>query len=108
MTFVLTGLDIDEKAALVERTLRRALDVNQFESFHIDLARTDKSNAMTNQQAAAFLKVAVKSQDPQKVDRAFSSAVIEMALASYPGFFGTTPPTHATPFAAYSPTLVPA
>ena len=31
MTFVLTGLDIDEKAALVERTLRRALDVNQFD-----------------------------------------------------------------------------
>jgi hypothetical protein len=108
MTFVLTGLDIDEKAALAERTLRRALDVKQFDSFHIDLARTDKPNAFTNQQAAAFLKVAVKSQDVQKVDRAFSSAIIEMALASYPGFFGTTPPTDATPFGVYWPTLVPA
>jgi hypothetical protein len=108
MTFVLTGLDIDEKAALVERTLRRALDVSKFDVFHIDLAHTDKSNAATNQQAAALLKVAVKSSDAAKVDRAFSSAVIEMALASYPGFFSTTPPTEATPFGVYWPTLVPA
>jgi hypothetical protein len=108
MTFVLTGLDIDEKAALIERTLRRALDVSQFDVFNIDLARTDKSNAMTNQEAAALLKVTVKSQDAQKVDRAFSSAVIEMALANYPGYFCTTPPTDAIPFGVYWPTLVPA
>ncbi|HXY34784.1 MAG TPA: acyclic terpene utilization AtuA family protein, partial [Planctomycetaceae bacterium] len=108
MTFVLTGLDIDEKAALVERTLRQALDVKQFEVFHIDLARTDKPNAATNHEGAAFLKVTVKSQDAQKVDRPFSSAVIEMALASYPGFFCTTPPTDAAPFGVYWPTLVPA
>jgi hypothetical protein len=108
MTFVLTGLDIDEKAALIERTLRRALDVNQFDVFDIDLARTDKPNALTNHEASAFLKVTVKSQDAQKVDRAFSSAVIEMALASYPGFFCTTPPTEATPFGVYWPTLMPA
>jgi hypothetical protein len=108
MTFVLTGLEIDEKAALVERTLRRALDVSQLDAFHVDLARTDKPGAMTNQEAAAFLKVAVKSRDAQKVDRAFSSAVIEMALASYAGFFCTTPPTDATPFGVYWPTLIPA
>jgi hypothetical protein len=108
MTFVLTGLDIDEKAALVERTLRRALDVNQLDVFDIDLARTDKPNALTNHEASAFLKVTVKSQNAQKVDRAFSSAVIEMALASYPGFFCTTPPSDATPFGVYWPTLVPA
>jgi hypothetical protein len=108
MTFVLTGLGIDEKAALVERTLRQALDVNQFDEFHIDLARTDKPNAATNHAAAAFLKVTVKSQDSTKVDRPFSSAVIEMALASYPGFSCTTPPTDATPFGVYWPTLVPA
>jgi hypothetical protein len=108
MTFVLTGLAIDEKADLVERTLRRALDVNQFDAFHVDVARTDKPNALTNHQAAAFLRVTAKSQDARKVDRAFSSAVIEMALASYPGFFCTTPPTEAIQFGVYWPTLVPA
>ena len=108
MTFVLTGLDIDEKAALVERTLWRALYASQFNDFHINLARTDKPNVGTNQEAAAFLKVVVKSQDAKKVDRVFSSVVIEMALASYPGFFCTTPPTEASPFGVYWPTLVPA
>jgi hypothetical protein len=108
MTFVLTGLDIEEKAALVERTLRGALQVKQLDDFHVELARTDKPDATTNQQAAALLKVSVKSQDPKKVDRAFSSAVIEMALASYPGFFCTTPPADATPFGIYWPGLVPA
>jgi hypothetical protein len=108
MTFVLTGLDVDQKAALVERTLRREMDTSQFEEFHIDLARTDKPDARTNQEASALLKVTVKSQDAKKVDRAFSGPIIEMALASYPGFFATTPPTDASPFGVYWPTLVPA
>jgi hypothetical protein len=108
MTFVLTGLDIEEKAALVERTLRREMDAQAFDAFEIDLARTDKPDATTNHEASALLKVTVKSSDAKKVDRAFSSPVIEMALASYPGFFCTTPPTEANPFGVYWPTLVPA
>lgn len=108
MTFVLTGLDIDQKAALVERTLRSAMDVERFDAFEIELARSDKPDAATNQQAAALMKVTVKGQDAKQVGRAFSGPVIEMALASYPGFFCTTPPTDATPFGVYWPTLVPA
>jgi hypothetical protein len=108
MTFVLTGLDIAEKAALVERTLRKMIDADQFDTFDIDLARTDKPDAATNQEAAALLKVTVKSSDANKVGRAFSGPIIEMALASYPGFFATTPPTDANPFGVYWPTLVPA
>lgn len=107
-TFVLTGIDIDEKAALVERTLRRMLPVDRFDAFELELAHTDKADAPTNQEASALLKVTVKSQDAKLVDRAFSGAIIEMALASYPGFFCTTPPTDASPFGVYWPTLVPA
>jgi len=106
-TFVLTGLDIEQKAALVERTLRSAMNVAQFDAFEIELTRTDKPTAITNQEASALLKVTVKSQEPRRVDRAFSGAVVEMALASYPGFFCTTPPTDASPFGVYWPTLVP-
>lgn len=107
-TFVLTGLDIEEKAALVERTLRTMLPVARYDSFEIDLARTDKPDASTNQEASALLKVTVKSQDAKLVDRAFSGVIVEMALASYPGFFCTTPPSDASPFGVYWPTLVPA
>ncbi len=108
ITFVLTGLDIEEKAALVERTLRSILDASSFDAFEINLARTDKPDAATNQQAAALMKVSVKSQDPKRAGRPFSSALIEMALANYPGFFCTTPPSDASPFGVYWPTLVPA
>jgi len=108
MTFVLTGLDIAGKAALVERTLRGALDASKLDALDIDLARTDKPDAATNQEASALLKVTVKSQDPKLVGRAFSAPIIEMALASYPGFNCTTPPTDGTPFGVYWPTLVPA
>ncbi len=107
MTFVLTGLDIEAKAELVKRTLDRLLDAKQFDAFEIDLARTDKPNAETNQEAAALLKINVKSQDPKRAGRAVSSAITEMALASYPGLFATTPPGDASPFGVYWPTLVP-
>jgi hypothetical protein len=108
MTFVLTGLDIEQKAALVERTLRRELNVSQFDAFVVDLARTDQPDAKTNQEASALLKVTVKSHDAKLAGRAFSGPVIEMALASYPGFFCTTTPTDANPIGVYWPTLVPA
>ena len=108
MAFVLTGLDIEGKAALVERTLRSMVDESKFDALDIDLARTDKPDAATNQEASALLKVTVKSADANRVGRAFSGAITEMALASYPGFFSTTPPTDASPFGVYWPTLVPA
>jgi hypothetical protein len=36
------------------------------------------------------------------VGRAFSGAVVELALASYPGFTMTAPPGAGTPYAVYA------
>src|SRR5690606_34924716 len=107
-SFVLTGLDIDAKAALVERTLRAALDTRQFEAFETHLAHTEKADARTDPEASALLKVAVHWPDAAGVGRTTRRAVVEMALASYPGFFCTTPPTDASPFGVYWSTLIPA
>jgi hypothetical protein len=52
------------------------------------------------------LHVTVKSGDERLVGRAFSSAAIELALANYPGFFVSSPPTDAQPFGVYWPALV--
>jgi hypothetical protein len=107
MTFVLTGLDIEEKAKLVERTLRRSLgDGSGFESLEFDLIRFDKPDAATNTEASTLLRVTVKGQDPQRLGRPFSNAAVEMALASYPGFYLTTPPGEASPIGVYWPALV--
>ena len=50
----------------------------------------------------------VKDDSADVVGRAFSSAAVELALASYPGFTLTSPPGSATPYGVYWPALVPA
>jgi hypothetical protein len=104
---VLTGLDIEEKARLAEETLWELLGGKQrFAETHVSLRRGDRPDPRSNEQAFAFLSIAVKDSDPKKVGRAFSSKAVEMALASYPGFTMTSPPGKETQFGVYWPALV--
>ncbi|RJQ81407.1 DUF1446 domain-containing protein [Amycolatopsis panacis] len=105
-TFVLTGLDIEEKAALVRDQLEGALANRRPADLRWTLARTDHADAETEEQASALLHVAVKDADPKVAGRAFSSAVVELALASYPGFHVTAPPSEAVPYGVYSAAYV--
>jgi hypothetical protein len=91
MTFVLTGLDIDAKAELVRRQLETGLAVKPAE-LEWTLARTDHPDADTEESASALLRCVVRDPDPANVGRQFSSAAVELALASYPGFTPTSPP----------------
>ncbi|MTD53453.1 acyclic terpene utilization AtuA family protein [Amycolatopsis pithecellobii] len=104
-TFVLTGLDIDAKAALVREQLEAALSVRPTE-IRWTLARTEHEDADTEQRASALLHCAVKDADPQVAGRAFSGAAIELALASYPGFHVTAPPSDASPYGVYTASFV--
>jgi hypothetical protein len=108
MTFVLTGLDIEEKAALVRRTLERDLDRGALDELDVRLVRSDQPDAPTNEQASAQLRVTAKSSDPEAVGRRFSGAVTELALASYPGFYLTSPPGEASAYGVYWPCVIPA
>ena len=111
MTFVLTGLDVEEKAALVRRTLEARLagdSPDAVEDLDVRLVRSDHPDAASNEEASAQLRVVVKDRDAEKVGRRFSGAVTEMALASYPGFHLTSPPGGASAYGVYWPTLVPA
>ncbi len=109
MTFVLTGLDIEEKARVAEEALFYALGGKErFDEVSVQLVRTDREDPASNEEASAFLRVTVKDKDPGKVGRAFSGAVVEMALANYPGFHMTTGPTSESAFGVYWPALVPA
>ena len=91
MTFVLTGLDVEAKAELVRRQLEAALTVKPAE-LEWTLARTDHPDADTEEAASALLRCVVRDPDPANVGRQFSSAAVELALASYPGFTVTAPP----------------
>ncbi|UXA15117.1 DUF1446 domain-containing protein [Mycobacterium sp. SMC-8] len=91
VTFILTGLDIEAKAALVRHQLETSLTVKPAE-LEWTLARTDHVDADTEQTASALLRCVVRDPDPDLVGRRFSSAAVELALASYPGFTSTAPP----------------
>ncbi len=109
MTFVLTGLDIEEKAKLAEATLFAELSgKDRFDEVAVKLTRSDKEDPASNEEAGALLRITVKDKDPNKVGRAFSSAVVEMALANYPGFHMTSGPSSENAFGVYWPALVPA
>ncbi len=108
MTLVLTGLDVEEKAAWAEQALFDLLGGKErFDEVDVRLLRFDHSDPPTNEQAIAHLRVTVKSADPELAGRAFSSATTELALASYAGFHTTTPPTAASMFGVYWPAAVP-
>ena len=110
LTLYLTGLDIEEKAALVERALWAAIPGGRdaFDAVEVSLLRTDKPDPATNAEAMAQLRITVKAADERTVGRAFSARVTELALASYPGMFGDGLTGGARAFGVYWPTAVPA
>jgi hypothetical protein len=107
MSFVLTGLDVQAKAAMAEAALFERLGGRgRFQVAETRLVGRPADDPASAEEAVAELRVTVKDPDPAKVGRAFSGAAIELALASYPGCYTTTPPGDATPYGVYWPTLV--
>ena len=100
MALVLEGLDIAAKAELAEQTIWARIPGGKesFDAVDVDLAGSDP----------ALLRISVLDQDKAKVGRAFSAAVIETGLASYPGFYALSPPGDASAYGVYWPTLIPA
>jgi hypothetical protein len=104
MTFVLCGLQIKDKAALVRVQLTDALGPDGLE---FTLARTDHADANSEAAASALLTVTIKDTDAKRAGRPFSQAAVELALASYPGLALTAPPGDATPFGVFTGHYVP-
>jgi hypothetical protein len=107
VTFVLTGLDIEAKAELVRLQLESSLTATPAE-LEWTLARTDHVDAATEQTASALLRCTVRDPDAELVGRRFSSAAVELALASYPGFTSTAPPGDAQVYGVFTAAHVPA
>lgn len=105
MTLVLTGLDIEAKAELVRRQLESSITVRPAQ-MEWTLARTDHVDADTEETASALLRCVVRDPDPANVGRKFSSAAVELALSSYPGFHATSPPGDGQVYGAFRPAFV--
>lgn len=108
MSMVITGLDVEAKADRAESMLFELLGGReQFGAVDVQLLRHAQPFPATNAEATCQLRVTVKDPDQVKVGRRFSNAVVELSLASYAGFFTTTPPTGASAYGVYWPALVP-
>ncbi|MET8294620.1 acyclic terpene utilization AtuA family protein [Streptomyces sp. NPDC005180] len=106
VVFVLTGLDVEAKAALVREQLADALEGVAEAAW--TLARTDHADADTQETAGALLRLVVRDPSPERVGRQLTSAAVELALASYPGFHITAPPGPAQPYGVFTSALAPA
>lgn len=100
MTLPLTGLDVERKAELLRRQLTPALE--GVGEVRVALARTDSPGAAVQEEASALLHVTVKDPDRDRVGKAFTVPVIELGLASIPGFHATSAPPASSPYGVYA------
>ena len=104
---LLAGLDLEEKARIVERTLFDGLGgKDRFDRVDVQLIRTDHEDPASNDAAMATLRITVFSRDAKLVGRRFSAKIVELALANVPGFTLTQPPGDSTPNVVYWPATV--
>ncbi|MFF0769023.1 acyclic terpene utilization AtuA family protein [Nonomuraea wenchangensis] len=96
MTLVLTGLDVEAKARAAEEAIWARIPKESFDAVDVTLT------------GSGLLRITVMDADRRTAGRAFSSAVVETGLASYPGFHALSPPGDASPYGVYWPVLVPA
>lgn len=106
-TVVLTGLDIEKKAKIVEDAVFDSMGGRgQYAIEEVQLVQSNKDNPETNDEAFAYLRISVMDRDQKKVDR-FSATIIELALANIPGFTLTAPPAKGTMAIIHWPALIP-
>lgn len=102
MTLALTGAEVAGKARFAADAVWAGIPGGRsaFAETAEDLSGDLSGGGM------AYLRLAVRGDDEQAVGRAFSGAVVETSLSSYPGTFFTSAPSGAQGVARYWPTTV--
>ncbi|MFE7562197.1 acyclic terpene utilization AtuA family protein [Kitasatospora sp. NPDC057500] len=102
VVFVLTGLDIEVKAALARRQFEDALTPGRRPAeLRWTLVRTDRADAATEETASALLRLTARDRDPDRVGRELGRAAVESGLAGYPGLHLTAPPGPGAPYGVF-------
>lgn len=107
VAFVLTGLDIEAKAALVREQMGDVLAKAPPAEVRWELVRTDRPDAATEETASALLRLVVRDPDQAVVGRPLTAAAVELALAGYPGFHVLAPPGKGSPYGVFEDAYVP-
>ncbi|MEU5701068.1 acyclic terpene utilization AtuA family protein [Streptomyces aurantiacus] len=109
VVFVLTGLDIEAKAAFARAQMEAALAAAKSRPADIrwELVRTDRPDSATEETASALLRLVVRDPDQEAVGRTLGGAAVELALGSYPGFHVLAPPGKGAPYGVFEDVYVP-
>jgi hypothetical protein len=102
MTLALTGAHVADKTRLAADAVWAGIPGGRD-------AFSETSEELTGDltgHGLAYLRLAVRGDDERAVGRAFSGAVVETSLSSYPGTFFTSAPSGAQGVARYWPTTV--
>ena len=97
---VLTGLEVEAKAAWVRAQLDAALDPVP-ETVAWSPLVPPPLDAVTEESGSTLLRCTVQDPSADVVGRSFTAAAVELALASYPGFTMTAPPGPPTPYGVH-------
>ncbi|HRI51975.1 MAG TPA: DUF1446 domain-containing protein [Pseudomonadota bacterium] len=107
MMMLVPGPHIERKRELIEEALWHKLGGRaRFAVAHSVLLRADRPDPGCHEQVSAVLKLTVMDGDKERVGRAFSQTVVELATASVPGLALLQPPADATEYLSYWPALV--
>ncbi|MBF0232828.1 MAG: DUF1446 domain-containing protein [Desulfamplus sp.] len=107
MTVILTGLDIEKKAKVVEDIVFGLMGgKEQFAKIDVQLTKSYNPDPVINDEAFSYLRISVMDRDSTKVGKLFSSAMVEAALSTIPGFTLSGPPSKETPAILHWPTLI--
>lgn len=109
VTVALTGLDIEAKAALLDAAFWDACPYSPEDYAQVtrQLIHTARPDPGSNEEATSLWRLCVKDPDEHKTGRAFSNAMIEIGLASIPGFYSPAGgPAGASAFGVYEPALL--
>lgn len=110
---LITGLDQDEKVALLKAQVEQSLQVKAAAGLDLPKVewtfnRSDVEDPDTQEAGTSILRVHAESTAPEPVGREFSNIVIELALASLPGFMASSsPPSPGRAFGFYKPAYLP-
>jgi hypothetical protein len=106
-TFLITGLDIERKAQVVEHSLDEALGGrDRFALWDVRLMRTDRLEPTASDEAHARLQVTVLSPDEARVGKAFTAGTVELVTANIPGLTLSAPPRDPSLCVLHWPALV--
>jgi hypothetical protein len=110
---LITGLDQDEKVALLRAQVEQALEAKAAAGLELPklewtFNRSDVADPATQEAGTSVLRVHAESTSAEPVGREFSNIMIELALASLPGFTASSsPPSPGRAFGFYKPGYLP-